>query len=248
MSRFGRSYLTRFAFRKIPTATGPVTHEGAAISAITFGVAADAAVTYAAAVTTSVTFGVSADGLRNVTGSATTSITFGVAADGLRNVTGSAVTAITFGVSADGQATYAAASVSSITFGVAADGSVISGGGTTHEGAAVIGVTFTVSAAGSLATLIFRTPTVADRRPYEIGPEKFWEFSRSANMFARHFAPGLRGKNVFKKLDGTFVEDRQPSASELDITYYGGKNNRITSGDEYDDLVAAGYGSYISWE
>jgi len=66
-----------------------------------------------------------------------------------------------------------------------------------------------------------------------------------ANRLFRFYAPGARGRNVYKLIDGSFTENEQRDMSSVDIIYYGGHNNPVTQ-DEKDDLVAAGYGAYIT--
>ena len=84
----------------------------------------------------------------------------------------------------------------------------------------------------------FQTPTDEDvtySTPLEGGP---------ANALFRHVTPSLRGRNVWKKTDGTFTEV-QPDNEDIDTVYYGGHILTITDA-EAAALTAAGYGAYIS--
>ena len=53
-----------------------------------------------------------------------------------------------------------------------------------------------------------------------------------------------RGKNVWKKTDGTYTEV-QPASADISITYHGGHVHDITSA-ESTLLTAAGYGANIT--
>lgn len=56
--------------------------------------------------------------------------------------------------------------------------------------------------------------------------------------------PGLRGRNVFKMLDGSFTENQPAYPDNIAIIYHGGHIHTITATEEAD-LIAAGYGDYI---
>lgn len=58
-------------------------------------------------------------------------------------------------------------------------------------------------------------------------------------------ARGARGRNVFKLVDGSFVEDQPWPDDIIEKTYHGGHIHDITA-QEAADLTAAGYGDYIS--
>lgn len=81
----------------------------------------------------------------------------------------------------------------------------------------------------------FRPPTDNDvtwARPGETG------------IFA-YLMPGLRGRNVFKMVDGSFTESEPSDPDEIAHTYHGGHEHPLTAQEEAD-LRAAGYGDYIS--
>ena len=56
----------------------------------------------------------------------------------------------------------------------------------------------------------------------------------------RFYAPKLRGKNVYRLLDGSFVEVQPSDMSTVGRVFFGGHNNYVTD-VEADALVAAGY-------
>lgn len=87
--------------------------------------------------------------------------------------------------------------------------------------------------------LIFRPPTD--------NLVRWADFSGNglANRFFRYLTPGARGRNVYKLTDGTFTENEQRDLSTVDVIYYGGHENIVTQ-SEKDDLVAAGYGEYVT--
>lgn len=60
-----------------------------------------------------------------------------------------------------------------------------------------------------------------------------------------NLAAGPRGRNVFKLTDGTFTESQPFSWSEVEIAYYGGHVYTLSAQEEAD-LIAAGYGNYIT--
>lgn len=57
--------------------------------------------------------------------------------------------------------------------------------------------------------------------------------------------PFPRGRNVFKLVDGTFTENQPMDPAVIEKVYHGGHVHTV-SGQEQADLVAAGYGDYIS--
>jgi hypothetical protein len=57
--------------------------------------------------------------------------------------------------------------------------------------------------------------------------------------------PGRRGRNVFKKTDGSFTENQPFDPAEIAITYHGGHVHPLTAQEEAD-LRDAGYGDYIT--
>lgn len=109
-------------------------------------------------------------------------------------------------------------------------------------GARVSRRTATASGVGSSAAtfvklFIFRTPSTT-----EIAPADRRDTAIASRLF-RHAQPTLAGVNVYKLLDGTYteVEQRNPVAK----TYWGGSLNFV-SAEEKADLVAAGYGEYVT--
>ena len=79
----------------------------------------------------------------------------------------------------------------------------------------------------------FTPPVVQDRArdPKAVGVVKYWP---------AHY----RGKNVWKKTDGTYTEN-QPASADIDIEYLGGHIHIVTSA-EGDALTAAGYGANVT--
>lgn len=60
-----------------------------------------------------------------------------------------------------------------------------------------------------------------------------------------YLKPGKRGRNVYKLTDGTFTESDPFDVSLIAITYHGGHVHTVT-GQEEADLIAGGYGEYVS--
>ena len=56
---------------------------------------------------------------------------------------------------------------------------------------------------------------------------------------------GPRGRNVFKLTDGTYTESQPPTWEEVAVTYYGGHVYTLSAQEEAD-LIAAGYGDFIT--
>lgn len=75
-------------------------------------------------------------------------------------------------------------------------------------------------------------------------PFVVWSQPWGTGIFA-HLRPGERGRNVYKLVDGTFTENQPTSWDEVEITYYGGHIYELSPQEE-SDLVAAGYGSFIT--
>ena len=67
---------------------------------------------------------------------------------------------------------------------------------------------------------------------------------RLAYRLFRHYAPLPRGRNVYKLVDGSYIENEPYDMSLVSITFYGGHDN-VVSAQEVSDLTAAGYGEYI---
>ena len=70
------------------------------------------------------------------------------------------------------------------------------------------------------------------------------EEKRLAYRFLRHFKGNPRGRNVYKLVDGTYVESKPFDISLIDVTYQGGHRHEV-SPDEATSLVDAAYGDYI---
>ena len=75
---------------------------------------------------------------------------------------------------------------------------------------------------------IFTPPVVQDigRNPNVVGAVRFWP-------------PLFRGKNVWKKMDGTYTES-QPDTADISIEYLGAHTYDVTVA-EGDALTLAGY-------
>lgn len=64
--------------------------------------------------------------------------------------------------------------------------------------------------------------------------------SSSRYPLARYYASGSRGENIYRLVDGSFVESEPRDASLIDRVFFGGHQNYVTD-IEADALVAAGY-------
>ena len=111
-------------------------------------------------------------------------------------------------------------------------------------GARVVRVTASSSGAGTQSinfykVMFFRPPTDDLVSWYEEGTDGI------ALRLFRFFQPTARGRNVYKLTDGTFTEAEQNDSSVVEITYHGGHANPVTQAEK-DDLVAAGYGAYVT--
>ena len=62
-----------------------------------------------------------------------------------------------------------------------------------------------------------------------------------------YLRPGKRGRNVFKLVDGSFQETEPSDHTLIAHTYHGGHVHTV-EGQEQADLVAAGYGAFISFD
>jgi hypothetical protein len=87
--------------------------------------------------------------------------------------------------------------------------------------------------------LLFRPPATT-----EIAAANWRDMSVSGRLF-KHAQPTYAGVNVYKLTDGTYTTVEQRDYSLIAKIYYGGSQNFVTQ-EEKDDLVAAGYGSYVS--
>jgi len=90
----------------------------------------------------------------------------------------------------------------------------------------------------SIKLLLFITP------PDNVAPTD-WRNGSISNRLFRYAQPTIRGKNVYKLTNGTFTQVEQRDPSVVAKIYYGGTKNFVSQ-DEKDELVAAGYGSYIT--
>ena len=86
---------------------------------------------------------------------------------------------------------------------------------------------------------MFRPPTQNDVPTQLVGGD------RIANRLARFYAPGRRGKNVYKLNDLTYTEIDQHDYSIVTKVYHGGHVHQLTE-EEYTDLLAAGYSEYLT--
>jgi len=100
--------------------------------------------------------------------------------------------------------------------------------------------------ATGLRFFVFRPPT--DNFVDLTGP-RYWSnlTARKTTRVAlfRFFEPGPRGRNVWKLTSGTYTENDPDQPDDFEKVYYGGHNN-VVDADEKADLVAAGYGDYVS--
>jgi hypothetical protein len=65
------------------------------------------------------------------------------------------------------------------------------------------------------------------------------------NSLFRRLTRGQRAKNVYKLTNGTFTTNQPPDVEDYTVVYLGSHNNFV-SADEKADLVAAGYGAYVT--
>lgn len=87
----------------------------------------------------------------------------------------------------------------------------------------------------------FRPPTVDD------GPRFRNDADRVTVALFSHFVGPTRGRTVYKT-GGTYVTSDGPYLDDLlaaDAVYYGGHVTPVSDA-EYADLVAAGFGAYLS--
>lgn len=90
----------------------------------------------------------------------------------------------------------------------------------------------------SIKLLLFLTPSDT------VAPTD-WRNGSVANRLFRYAEPTNRGKNVYKLTNGTFTQVDQRDPTVVAKIYYGGTKNFVSQ-QEKDELVAAGYGSYIT--
>ena len=101
------------------------------------------------------------------------------------------------------------------------------------------GLGFTADAAIGRKYHMFRPPTLFD------GPTTLLNGDRVANRLARFYRPKERGKNVYKLVDLTYTEVDQANYDSVLKVYHGGHVHTLED-DEYEDLLAAGYGDYLT--
>jgi hypothetical protein len=87
--------------------------------------------------------------------------------------------------------------------------------------------------------LLFRTPSTTEIRAADRN-----DLSISGRLF-RYAEPSYAGVNVYKLVDGTFTEVEQRDYTQIAKVYHGGSKNFVTQAEK-DDLIAAGYGSYVT--
>jgi hypothetical protein len=114
----------------------------------------------------------------------------------------------------------------------------------TCVGARLATATATGSGTGTSSTttfknLVFRTPATT-----EIAAAN-WRDNTVADRLFKHAQPTYAGVNVYKLTDGSYTQVEQRDYDLIEKVYWGGTLN-VVSQEEKDDLVAAGYGSYVS--
>lgn len=86
---------------------------------------------------------------------------------------------------------------------------------------------------------IFRPP-VGDTFPWVYRDTPVPGYSLLARL-----TPGQRARNIYKLTDGTFTNNQPAEVSDYVAVYLGAHNNFV-SADEKADLIAAGYGEYVT--
>lgn len=120
-----------------------------------------------------------------------------------------------------------------------------SGTGTSETiGARLATATATGSGTGTSSTttfknLVFRTPATT-----EIAAANYRDQSVPSRLF-KHAQPTYAGVNVYKLVDGSYTQVEQRDYDLIEKVYWGGTLNVVTQ-EEKDDLIANGYGSYVS--
>jgi hypothetical protein len=87
--------------------------------------------------------------------------------------------------------------------------------------------------------LLFRPPATT-----EIAPADRHDMSVAGRLF-RYAEPTYAGSNVYKLTDGTYTTVEQRDYSLIAKIYYGGSQNFVTQAEK-NDLIAAGYGDYVT--
>jgi hypothetical protein len=86
---------------------------------------------------------------------------------------------------------------------------------------------------------VFRTPSTT-----EIAPADRNDMTVSGRLF-RYAEPTYAGINIYKLTDGSYTSVEQRDYDLISRVYWGGTLNVVTA-EEKADLVAAGYGDYVS--
>lgn len=100
--------------------------------------------------------------------------------------------------------------------------------------------TGTTGAAVTWNKLFIFRPPIND----SFGWAKFDDVSIEGALF-RRLVRGDRAKNVYKLSNGTFTTNQPSDPSEYTVIYWGAHANFV-SADEKADLIAAGYGAYVT--
>jgi hypothetical protein len=87
--------------------------------------------------------------------------------------------------------------------------------------------------------LLFRPPATT-----EIAAADRDDMSIAGRLF-RYAEPTYAGSNVYKLTDGSYTTVEQRNYDLIAKIYYGGSQNFVTA-EEKADLIAAGYGDYVS--
>ena len=94
------------------------------------------------------------------------------------------------------------------------------------------------SAATQNKLFIFRTPNT------DLPAADFFAKDIASRLFS-YATPGTRGKNIYKLTDGSYTDVDPRDPADYTRLYYGGHNNFV-SAEEKADLIAAGYGEYVT--
>lgn len=95
------------------------------------------------------------------------------------------------------------------------------------------------SATTTVKLFIFRTPSTTEIRPADRN-----DLSVAGRLF-RYAEPTYSGSNVYKLTDGTYTTVEQREYDRIVKVYWGGSKNFVTAAEKAD-LVAAGYGDYVT--
>lgn len=86
---------------------------------------------------------------------------------------------------------------------------------------------------------IFYTPSTTEIRAADRFDDSI------AGLLFRYAEPTYAGVNVYKLVDGTFTQVEQRDYDLISKVYWGGSKNFVST-EEKQELVAAGYGSYVT--